>query len=158
MGVETRATDRKFTYNGLHLPDPDPKLTPEQVRDAYSATYPEITTAAIEGPEAPGGTLRFTANWPSSRGSRIAISCWRNLTYVQKRANSPSFSDRRWPRRGATCATERPPTRCPCLPAWYTRVNRHGWVQALLYLAFESISAASRRGLDLPMPRSSRRI
>lgn len=59
MSVETRAMDRTFVYNGLHLPDPDPKLTPEQVRDAYSATYPEITTAAIEGPEATGGTLRY---------------------------------------------------------------------------------------------------
>ncbi|MBV9308221.1 MAG: PRTRC system protein C [Acidobacteriaceae bacterium] len=51
--------DRRFVYNGLHLPDPNPKLTPEQVRDAYAVTYPEITTAAIEGPEIMEGTLRY---------------------------------------------------------------------------------------------------
>ncbi len=59
MSVQTRAMNRSFSYNGLILPDPDEQLTPEQVRDAYSATYPEITTAAIEGPEATDGTLRY---------------------------------------------------------------------------------------------------
>lgn len=59
MPVQTRALERSFTYNGLVLPDPDPRLTPEQVRDVYAATYPEITTAAVEGPDASGGTLHF---------------------------------------------------------------------------------------------------
>jgi PRTRC genetic system protein C len=51
--------DRNFSYNGLVLPDPDGRLTPEQVRDFYASTYPEITTAAIEGPEASEGRLNF---------------------------------------------------------------------------------------------------
>ncbi len=59
MPVQTRTLERSFTYNGVRLPDPDPKLTPEQVRDVYSATYPEITTAVVEGPDANGGTLHF---------------------------------------------------------------------------------------------------
>jgi PRTRC genetic system protein C len=50
---------RTFFYNGLRLPDPDWRLTPEQVRDFYGSVYPEITTASIEGPEAVGGTLKF---------------------------------------------------------------------------------------------------
>jgi PRTRC genetic system protein C len=45
---------------GLQLADPDPALTPEQVRDAYAAQYPEITTAVIEGPDASGDKLVFT--------------------------------------------------------------------------------------------------
>ena len=44
---------------GLHLADPDPALTPEQVRDAYAAQYPEITTAVIEGPDASGDKLVY---------------------------------------------------------------------------------------------------
>jgi PRTRC genetic system protein C len=59
MPVETRALARSFSYNGLRLPDPDARLTPEQVRDLYASTYPEITTAVVEGPDASGGTLHF---------------------------------------------------------------------------------------------------
>jgi hypothetical protein len=35
-------------------------MTPEQVKDVYSATYPEITSASIEGPEHKGGKLVYT--------------------------------------------------------------------------------------------------
>lgn len=50
---------RTFFYSGLQLPDPDNRLTPEQVRDFYASAYPEITTASIEGPEASDGTLKY---------------------------------------------------------------------------------------------------
>ena len=50
---------RTFSYNGLTLPDIDVNRTPEQIRDLYSATYPEIATAVIEGPEAVDGVLRY---------------------------------------------------------------------------------------------------
>ena len=60
MPVQTRALGRTFSYMGLQLADPDPALTPEQVRDAYAAQYPEITTAVIEGPDASGDKLVFT--------------------------------------------------------------------------------------------------
>ena len=59
MPVETRVLNRTFRYNGLVLPDPDRRLTPEQVRDTYAAQYPEITTAVIEGPDTSGETLEF---------------------------------------------------------------------------------------------------
>jgi PRTRC genetic system protein C len=53
---------REFNYLGVRLPDPNPSLTPDQVRDCYCHLYPEITTATIEGPEAAGNKLiyRFT--------------------------------------------------------------------------------------------------
>jgi len=51
---------REFRYNGLVLPDPGVKHSPEQVRDIYAAAYPEITTAAIEGPEKKGSKLVYT--------------------------------------------------------------------------------------------------
>ena len=57
MQIET--TSRHFSYLGLDLPDLDAKMTPEQVRDAYSNLYPEITTASIEGPEVVDGVLKF---------------------------------------------------------------------------------------------------
>ena len=50
---------REFSYNGLTLPDPGAQLSPEEVRNIYSAAYPEITSAGIEGPERKGDKLVY---------------------------------------------------------------------------------------------------
>jgi PRTRC genetic system protein C len=36
---------------GVEIPDPDPKLSLENVMALYSGMYPELTTATIHGPE-----------------------------------------------------------------------------------------------------------
>ena len=51
---------RTFSYNGVNLVDPDPVMTTEAVRDFYSAMYPEITTAVVEGPEDRNGKLAYS--------------------------------------------------------------------------------------------------
>ena len=60
MALQTVELKRVFKYNALSLQDPGPQYTPIQVRDLYSATYPEINTAAIEGPEEKNGELIYT--------------------------------------------------------------------------------------------------
>ena len=50
---------RTFAYSSIVLPDPNPKLSPEEVKAIYSAQYPELATAAITGPEAVGDKLRY---------------------------------------------------------------------------------------------------
>ena len=50
---------RIFAYRGLTLPDPDCRLSPEEVKAAFSIQYPELTTAAINGPEVVGDKLRW---------------------------------------------------------------------------------------------------
>jgi PRTRC genetic system protein C len=60
MTIIVQKLQRSFAYNGIALPDPGSELSPEQVRDVYSATYPEITTASIEGPEQKGDRLLYT--------------------------------------------------------------------------------------------------
>ena len=57
MKVETLV--REFNYNGVRLPDPNPKLTVDEVRNLYATAHPDITTAAIEGPEAVGNKLIY---------------------------------------------------------------------------------------------------
>lgn len=57
--MQIGALVREFSYNGIVLPDPGNALTPESVRDMYSAAYPEITTATIEGPERKGDKLCY---------------------------------------------------------------------------------------------------
>jgi len=50
---------REFSFNGVRLPDPNPSMTIDQVRDCYCQVYPEITTAVVEGPEAVGSKLIY---------------------------------------------------------------------------------------------------
>jgi len=59
MLSETRMS-RDFSYNGVKLPDPNPAMTPEEVRQFYATQYPDITTASITGPEADGDKLRYS--------------------------------------------------------------------------------------------------
>lgn len=60
-GAETTATAaatetapapaRKFVYNGMELPDIDASMKPEQIRDVWAGTYPELQNAKVKGPE-----------------------------------------------------------------------------------------------------------
>ena len=50
---------REFTFNGVKLPDPDIRLSPEEVRGVLATMYPDIATASITGPEAVGDKLRY---------------------------------------------------------------------------------------------------
>jgi len=57
--MQTGVVTREFTFNGVKLPDPDPKLSTEQVRSILATMYPDIATASITGPEAVGDKLRY---------------------------------------------------------------------------------------------------
>jgi PRTRC genetic system protein C len=50
MALVIQELKRKFSFNGVPLPDPGPEFTPDEVKDVYSAQYPDITTAIIDGP------------------------------------------------------------------------------------------------------------
>ena len=41
------ALARTFRYNTIILDDPDPDMTPEQVKEFYANIYPELTQANI---------------------------------------------------------------------------------------------------------------
>lgn len=51
---------REFAYNGMTLLDPGVAFSPDDVKDVYSAQYPELTTATVDGPEITGETARYT--------------------------------------------------------------------------------------------------
>ena len=57
--MESHVLSRIFEFCGQKLPDPDPKLSPEEVRNLYAHQFPDIATAAITGPEAVGDKLRY---------------------------------------------------------------------------------------------------
>lgn len=58
--IKVESLERSFEYLGVRLPDPDPSMTVEQVRDVYVNSYPELATAAVEGPSPVNGRLQFT--------------------------------------------------------------------------------------------------
>ncbi len=45
---------RKFMFNGMELVDPNPSMTPEQVKGLHAIDHPELTTATVTGPEKSG--------------------------------------------------------------------------------------------------------
>ena len=55
--LQANPLKRLFTYLGMNLPDPNPRLTVEDVRAFYATQFPEIVTAAISGPEVVGDRL-----------------------------------------------------------------------------------------------------
>lgn len=59
MAIQVTSLERSFSYNGVSLPDPGAALTLKQVRDVYSAAFPEIVSASIEGPEQKNGKLLY---------------------------------------------------------------------------------------------------
>ncbi|MGB8987178.1 MAG: PRTRC system protein C [Candidatus Sulfotelmatobacter sp.] len=59
MTVKIEKLERVFLFNGAKLPDVNPALSVEQVRDIYVNTYPELATAAVEGPTPVNGTLQY---------------------------------------------------------------------------------------------------
>lgn len=50
---------RTFLYSGRTLPDPDPSMSPEAVKNHYSAIHADLTNAAVEGGEFEGDTQVF---------------------------------------------------------------------------------------------------
>lgn len=58
--IDAKVLSRDFSYNGMKLPDPDPRMTPDEVKNLYSHQYPELATAAITGPETSGEHLLYS--------------------------------------------------------------------------------------------------
>ena len=55
MALHAKTVERVFRFGALELPDPDPATPADEVKRLYAAQYPELTTAAVKGPELSGG-------------------------------------------------------------------------------------------------------
>ena len=49
--LKTSALPREFVFNGSRIPDPDPQMSIDQIRDLLTPPYPELATATVTGPE-----------------------------------------------------------------------------------------------------------
>ena len=50
---------REFRYAGLVIPDPNPEITPDGVREVFAGTYPELATASVKGPAFEGSKMVY---------------------------------------------------------------------------------------------------
>jgi PRTRC genetic system protein C len=63
--VDVINIERKFKYNSVSLPDPNPDLSADQVREFYATQFPELNNAVVEGPV----TKDKTATWTFTRAA-----------------------------------------------------------------------------------------
>ncbi len=59
MALQVEAVERRFTYCGRTLPDPDPTISPDEVRGFYSAIHPELLNAVVTGGDFAGQVQVF---------------------------------------------------------------------------------------------------
>jgi PRTRC genetic system protein C len=55
-GLTLEAVRRSFKLGNRRFSDPNPNLSPDQVRSFLQASYPELANAAIHGPTLEGKT------------------------------------------------------------------------------------------------------
>lgn len=48
MPIQKLRIERRFNYNGMTIPDPNPQAPLEDVVKVLSATYPEFATAKLD--------------------------------------------------------------------------------------------------------------
>ena len=58
--VESKTLKRVFKHGDLELPDPDPVIAPDKVREMYSDTYPELLNASTVGPKVGESEVTYT--------------------------------------------------------------------------------------------------
>lgn len=51
---------RSFKYNSVTLPDPNPALSPDQIREFFATQYPELNNATVEGPVTKNAVATYT--------------------------------------------------------------------------------------------------
>lgn len=51
MALNVTGMKRVFKHGTRELEDPDKNMSPEEVMQFYSATYPELTTSNVHGPK-----------------------------------------------------------------------------------------------------------
>src|SRR5687768_2531658 len=59
MAIEVTEVRRLYRYNGINLPDV-PGMSARDIRDLYSAQYPELVSAEIEGGEIRNGVQEIS--------------------------------------------------------------------------------------------------
>lgn len=60
MTIQINKVQRAFVFNGVSLNDPGPDFSADEVRDIYTAQYPDLATAVVSDPVIEGDTVTYT--------------------------------------------------------------------------------------------------
>jgi PRTRC genetic system protein C len=60
LNIQSDNMPRVFKYKDTELPDPNPKMTPEEAMSFYTNTYPDLTNANVFGPEIENDKVVYT--------------------------------------------------------------------------------------------------
>ena len=64
MSANAIELTRVFRLGSQELPDPDPSLSPEDVKQQYTVNHPELKFSAVKGPSEEGDRLVYTFSKP----------------------------------------------------------------------------------------------
>lgn len=78
---------RKFKYNSVNLADPNPALSPEQVKEFFAAHYPELNNAVVEGPVTKDGVATYS--FLRAAGAKGAVAAAYKAKDLIQRTLSP---------------------------------------------------------------------
>jgi len=82
MALEIKGLQRIFKMKKnsteMELADPDSNMSPSEVMDFYSMTYPELTTATVHGPEWENDRTVYRSRPPSGQKDRDMAKIKRN--------------------------------------------------------------------------------
>lgn len=73
--TDASAPKRVFVYNGSEYPDPDPQLTPDQIRRELARFVPELTNADVREETRQDGTVQFVfSRRIGTKGVAVALA------------------------------------------------------------------------------------
>jgi PRTRC genetic system protein C len=61
--MEIALLQRKFTFQGNELPDPDPTMSVAEVVEFYSGRHPELAAAVIKEPVMEGNVASYNLEY-----------------------------------------------------------------------------------------------
>ncbi len=98
MALEIKGLQRVFKFrkgsSEIELADPDDSLSPNEVMDFYSMTYPELTTASVHGPECEDDSVvyRFKTTIGTER-----VDIWqREFPSKKRRIHAKRYQNHKW--------------------------------------------------------------
>lgn len=82
MAIQT--LKRVFKTGSTELQDPDPSLTPDEVRQHWTPNFPHLATATVSEPEQKGDTFVYTFEAPQAKTKGTDDALRKELSYEER--------------------------------------------------------------------------
>jgi PRTRC genetic system protein C len=155
-----KAPTRVFKFGSLQLPDPDPSMTPDDVRALYAANYPSLHAFTVSDPEVSHDTLVYTFKAPEAKTKGAEASQPRASARVRGLGRAAGGTARRTAAQHRPDAARQLARAKPCAavdpPRRATRARTapdYGPLGAAVHLGFDALTldASAFRALQTTM-------